>query len=89
MRLAGPGLTYEHQRFGFLNVTAFGELMDPRCRDLRSLAEVELLECFHTRQFGFEDAPCNRASLAFFQLGSQQCFQIPHGSILLLHRFFG
>src|SRR5581483_5968349 len=37
-------LAHKNERFRFLNVTAFGQLMNTRRRDLRRLAEVKLFQ---------------------------------------------
>ena len=38
---------------------------------------------------GFPDSPLNRVALALFDLGQQQCFEIPDVALLLADRLFG
>ena len=77
MRLPGSAIANQQNGFGALDIAAVRQLAHLRRLDQRSLVEVELLQCLHSRQARFLDAPLNRVPLPLFDLGRQQRFQIP------------
>ena len=89
MGLAGAALADEQDRFGALDIAALGQVAHLRRGHIRRLRVIELFQRFHSRQMGFPDAAFNRVPFALFDLGQQQCFQIPDVALLLANRLLG
>jgi hypothetical protein len=71
MRLAGAAITDQNDRLSAFDIATLRQFVDLGGLDLRSLAEVELIERLHARQMSILDPPCNGVALAFFQLSCQ------------------
>src|ERR1035438_853682 len=89
MRLAGAAITNKDYGFGAFDVATLSQFVDLGGRDLRSLAEVELIERLHARQMSILDPPGDGVAFALFQFGCQQRFQITQVSESLLDGLFG
>ena len=89
MRLAGATITNQNYWFGPFDVATLSQFVDLGGLDLRSLAEVELIERLHARQMSILDPPCDGVALALFQFRCQQRFQVAQISQSLLDGLFG
>lgn len=71
MCLAGAAIANKDYWFGAFDIATLRQFVDLGGLDLRSLAEVELIERLHARQMSILDSPCDGVALAFFQFSCQ------------------
>ena len=85
-----PAITDQDDRLSAFDIATLRQFVDLGCRDLRGLAEVELIERLHARQMCILDPPGNGVAFALFQFGnSSECSQISEVSDSLLDGLFG
>ena len=87
MGFPSAGFTDQKYWLGALEIAAFGQGADARCRDVRRLREIELLQRLHPRQMCILKAQFDGAPFTILDLALEQSFQVVKMRVVLLARF--
>jgi hypothetical protein len=81
------GFTDQKHWLGALEIAAFGQGADARCRDVRRLREIKLFQRLHPRQVCILKAQFDGAPFTILDLALEQSFQVVKMRVVLLARF--
>jgi hypothetical protein len=86
--LAGAAIADQDHRLDTFDISSLRQLVDLGGPDLRCFSEVELIQSFDPWQMRLLDAAGYSVAFAFFQLRSQQRFQVAQIGLSLLNGLF-